>query len=395
MIQNLLLGRVKTNGTTKVKEILDSISNNTERGNSTIKEYNAVIDTVNKFLSEMKLSRRKLSSNGMNTRLAVSALVKSFFDIKLGSPCPKCEADCPVELKFDATVPVCYECLAPGHAECFPDVKPEYGLLYICTSCSGMISPNIPPESSAVMPGDDVTGVTNDGSNGEVQDGTNPGDGGDIDVTGNGGRDNTGVTGRDTNNGNENSRKKNQDQLPKKGHPFNLLPQRGKKYDKTTPVCKFLRQGKCKFERQGKDCPAYHPPYCIKFFKWGSHERKGCSKGDKCLYYHPKPCKSVGKCKKKNCLLQHAKKIITPKLPPTQVHETTAKTPGTPELQVFLKLLDQLSASATKMFSSSIPGTQIQYVPVQEPIPVKEPEVKGMTVTWPMGTSAQPLVKTW
>eukprot|EP00116_Pleurobrachia_bachei_P000518 sb/3460780/ len=254
-VQKSLIGRIKAHesiqSNSKGKELLDAIANGTENGTFSLKDYTAVIETINKFLHESCLNRRRLYVSGISKRETMSTLVKSFFCVKLGSPCPKCDKECPTELNLTGTGPVCYECMSPGHQECFPNVNPRIGLLYICSYCSGYKTPAPPPADEP---------VTED----ENKKKDNPDD-----VTKTGGKDDQGD----------------------KSHPFNLLPQRGRKYDRTTPICKFLKIGKCKFGHSGKGCPAYHPPHCRKFFKWGSDEAKGCQKGDKCSYLHPKQCK--------------------------------------------------------------------------------------------------------
>ena len=58
----------------------------------------------------------------------------------------------------------------------------------------------------------------------------------------------------------------------------------------------------------GKECPDDHPKRCFRFCDFGSKNRKGCNKGKKCQYWHPKLCKYSVKgihCRSEECTFQH------------------------------------------------------------------------------------------
>ena len=99
--------------------------------------------------------------------------------------------------------------------------------------------------------------------------------------------------------------------VPRKSGEGTLNPPK-KKLDPakdTRPVCRFYKQGTCRHGKAGKGCQFYHPnKKCPVLLQHGNRGPKGCTKGEKCEYFHPKMCqKSVETrtCAVQDCKLQH------------------------------------------------------------------------------------------
>ena len=192
-------------------------------------------------------------------------------------------------------------------------------------------------------------------------------------------------------------------------HPLNSTEGKTQGYDRSISVCKFLLKGKCNHGMSGKSCPAYHPPYCANYQRWGSDKNRGCSKDVKCKYYHPKLCptKANGqRCTTENCRLHHVRTIRkkqqskkeTPDatqavtsctacacttIPPASKHPaltpnpaTTATATHTPTAvlapttdrnQDFLTLIQNLQVSTSRILSAAATGTPVQQPPAQLP----------------------------
>ena len=70
-------------------------------------------------------------------------------------------------------------------------------------------------------------------------------------------------------------------------------------------VCKFYKNGMCKYGAKGRECPFEHPRKCFRFLKSGT---RGCDKGSNCNFYHPPLCSSTkaGRpCERENCRFLH------------------------------------------------------------------------------------------
>ena len=80
-------------------------------------------------------------------------------------------------------------------------------------------------------------------------------------------------------------------------------------------ICRLLQIGKCPHGVTGKtphngrsECSEYHPKRCNKFVRNGTNRKYGCRRGNKCMFFHPKPCPSSvsdKSCYDKNCTLTH------------------------------------------------------------------------------------------
>ena len=76
---------------------------------------------------------------------------------------------------------------------------------------------------------------------------------------------------------------------------------------KDEDVCKFYKNGRCKF---GKECRKPHPAFCPTFTKWGprSHNPRGCE--NKCGKTHTNICRQslrTKECVREDCRLYHLK----------------------------------------------------------------------------------------
>lgn len=90
----------------------------------------------------------------------------------------------------------------------------------------------------------------------------------------------------------------------------------------TREICPRYKQWKCPHGLRGtkvvdgKKCEFDHPRHCFRFTRFGTIERKGCSKGQKCEFYHPKLCKNwsrEGGCGTSDCTFLHPKVKKKPK----------------------------------------------------------------------------------
>ena len=86
---------------------------------------------------------------------------------------------------------------------------------------------------------------------------------------------------------------------------------------KQKSVCRYYKNGTCKYGGKGTGCPFDHPKKCWKFMAHGEKNSRGCRKGSKCDLYHPPMCRSSlssGVCSKNECKLNHVRGTkITPK----------------------------------------------------------------------------------
>ena len=91
-------------------------------------------------------------------------------------------------------------------------------------------------------------------------------------------------------------------------------PQKKPDSVKSEPVCELYKMRACPHGRSGKGlvdgnaCKKSHPKRCFKFCDFGARHQKGCKKGKKCEYWHPRICKYSLKntrCENKQCTFQH------------------------------------------------------------------------------------------
>eukprot|EP00116_Pleurobrachia_bachei_P004812 sb/3465074/ len=94
----------------------------------------ALVDTVNTHCKKHYPGRRLLD-HGNLTRAQLVDLVIRFFSPKMGGKCEICGEGGPDKLPADFTsLPMCYECGAPGHRVCYQDIMIP-GLLFRCSVC--------------------------------------------------------------------------------------------------------------------------------------------------------------------------------------------------------------------------------------------------------------------
>ena len=79
-------------------------------------------------------------------------------------------------------------------------------------------------------------------------------------------------------------------------------------------ICELYKRRTCphgksgKKEIDGKPCPHDHPKRCFRFCDFGSRHEKGCDRGKRCRYWHPKLCKYSLRgtaCESQECTFQH------------------------------------------------------------------------------------------
>lgn len=106
------------------------------------------------------------------------------------------------------------------------------------------------------------------------------------------------------------------------------------KKDRTCP--KYMR-GVCphglrgKKEVEGRICEFEHPKYCMKYCRYGSKKKFGCSRGSNCKFLHPVLCKfSVKKklCIKSDCTYIHLKGTRRKEGEPENHNRHTKKKPN-------------------------------------------------------------------
>ena len=109
-------------------------------------------------------------------------------------------------------------------------------------------------------------------------------------------------------------------------------PRRGKdgekekkehKASKKKVICELYVRRACPHGRsgskiiEGNSCQNNHPKRCFKFCDFGSRNERGCKKGKKCQYWHPKLCKFTlrgQQCEIQGCTYQHLRSLRKPQL---------------------------------------------------------------------------------
>lgn len=77
---------------------------------------------------------------------------------------------------------------------------------------------------------------------------------------------------------------------------------------KVATICKFYRNGNCRYGRTGKNCRYQHPKCCQRLLNHGPHSSQGCKLKNKCPLFHPTLCRSSvsrGECFRQSCTLAH------------------------------------------------------------------------------------------
>lgn len=81
-------------------------------------------------------------------------------------------------------------------------------------------------------------------------------------------------------------------------------------------ICQKYKMGKCPHglkgnkELNGQVCEFEHPKYCLKFCRYGTQRKFGCTKGSECKFFHPVLCKFSVKsklCTNQECTFIHLK----------------------------------------------------------------------------------------
>ena len=75
-----------------------------------------------------------------------------------------------------------------------------------------------------------------------------------------------------------------------------------------TKICRFYKNGNCKFGLKGKECKFTHPKMCRKYTQHGTNKQRGCNLGRKCKDFHPKMC--FGSIRKGEVLLHPAVSLM-------------------------------------------------------------------------------------
>lgn len=77
---------------------------------------------------------------------------------------------------------------------------------------------------------------------------------------------------------------------------------------KVATICKFYRNGNCRYGRIGKSCRYQHPKCCQRLLNHGPHSNQGCKLKNRCPQFHPTLCRSSvsrGVCFRQSCTLAH------------------------------------------------------------------------------------------
>ena len=186
--------------------------------------------------------------------------------------------------------------------------------------------------------------------------------------------------------------------------------------EKSSTVCRFLVNGRCKYGIKGHDCKFSHPPMCRKFTQHGTRQPRGCNLGKKCKFVHPKMCFGSlrkGECFSENCRYNHTKG--TKRHPPVvrndtrergrqeNIHQTTVEDknvrsmdnsrPNNAVDNSFLEIINLMKQEILQTLNQKISAIQSQMqqlhqtqqsrLPSQQPpisnVPlVRPPQIQGM-----------------
>ena len=401
MLQTKLIGLVKQSTEMSiVKSVLDFVATGAsvdDLGNKfQSPDLSATVSAINEFIVNHFVGRSVLCvPEKTNTKVYVAGIISSFFVISIET-CRVCSLSTAPHFSLrESDFVYCFHCGSPAHKNCYPNINYSLGVCYCCVSCSNKLQmtsvplqptkPKLPASSSSFVSANDT--VIDIEVDSDIVDEDQVGDG------------NTPAPAA----GNEGKK------VTPTPHPLNSTEGKTQGYDRSISVCKFLLKGKCNHGMSGKSCPAYHPPYCANYQRWGSDKNRGCSKDVKCKYYHPKLCptKANGqRCTTENCRLHHVRTIRkkqqskkeTPDatqavtsctacacttIPPASKHPaltpnpaTTATATHTPTAvlapttdrnQDFLTLIQNLQVSTSRILSAAATGTPVQQPPAQLP----------------------------
>lgn len=142
----------------------------------------------------------------------------------------------------------------------------------------------------------------------------------------------------------------------------------------STTICKKYKVGQCPHGLRGNKlvnnlaCPHNHPKRCFKYCKFGTDKKKGCNKGNKCLYFHPVLCKfstKDKKCSKEDCPYPHL--VGTKRTKGTEKGPKVREKPKGPRLE-----------SASARTPTEVPGNSTSNTPDQDHFLVLQKMVENM-----------------
>jgi hypothetical protein len=154
-----------------------------------------------------------------------------------------------------------------------------------------------------------------------------------------------------------------------------------KKSDK--PICKYFRNGNCRFGIRGKGCQHDHPPLCRKLMAHGTRGPRGCSLGNDCVRFHPKMCSSSLSrqvCLNDDCGSYHIKgtRRSNSRLQDNNVSQKSQaaqnQTPN-PQKNDFLDMLNSLKKDILEAMDLKIQAAQLR---PQQPVQQVPQHVQGL-----------------
>ena len=80
-----------------------------------------------------------------------------------------------------------------------------------------------------------------------------------------------------------------------------------------TDVCRYYKNGTCKYGSRGDGCKRSHPRKCHQYLRFGSRGEKSCN-GKECAFYHPPLCRELeagNACSRKKCRFFHRSVALT------------------------------------------------------------------------------------
>ena len=135
-------------GKTNVKNVLDCLIQNSGSIPTSSHKFPQLPDlqetakVINSYILTHMPGRCLLRYEDIGTKAIVASLIESFFDLKLGALCPRCNSAGPSSLDFNspgswnAGFVLCLVCGSPSHANCYTEVDPSHGIHFICDGCS-------------------------------------------------------------------------------------------------------------------------------------------------------------------------------------------------------------------------------------------------------------------
>lgn len=151
-------------------------------------------------------------------------------------------------------------------------------------------------------------------------------------------------------------------------------------------VCRFYRQGTCRYGMVGRNCPRDHPPACKKLMKHGNRGPHGCTLGRMCQHFHPKMCLtsiSRRECFKEDCKLRHVtgtKRKSTDREPESQTAPQSNTPQTTSNGNPFLEELKAMRAELMNQLDQRLAAFQ-RASPIAEPPTQAPPQATAVPTT--------------